>query len=323
MAIITTIEDVKRYLRISNVSEEASLPNMDRYGRRFLKPILGDVYQQLDDAYNENNTEGYDADLLELSRAALVPLAYWSELGYNAAALTDAGIRQQVSDGMQSAYRWQYMELKEALQDQGMEAIDELWQWLYENGSLVGWTEPVVSKTIFKTGAEFALYYPIAQPARVYATLRPFIQEVLQSYVYPTVGSTTVDALVAGGYTEGVGYEALELMKKAVANLTIKQAISRAPCRVTPQGFTVLMGFTSTTDYPHSGTQAGTDNQLAMMHDSCELTGQNMLAKMKAWMDANVDDPHLETYKNSGYYVAPADQPSTDYNSDRKGVYGF
>lgn len=321
MALILTIAQAKQYVRISNVNSEASMPSMDRAGRRFLKPILGPLYDTLDAAVLAGDPAEYDATLLERCRAALVPLAYWSELGMHAAALTDAGVRQQQSESMPAAFRWQYKELEENLHDQGAEAIDALWQYLYDNATDLGWTEPLQHKTVFSNGAEFALFYPIDQPARVYASLRPLIGTVLESYVYEYIGQDLVEELFADKPTTGITGRAFDLLRKAVANLSIKEAVSKLPCKLGANGFTSMMGFTN--ESPRSEEKDAPDTRLRMVYDAAESAGQLFLKNLKTYLDAHATEAGLETYAESDYYIAPADADTTDPNENRTGVYGL
>lgn len=320
MALITTISQAKQYVRLPNVSEDASLPNMDRAGRRFLEPILGPLYQELDDAVDNGDPTGYDATLLERCRAALAPLAYWAELGYNAAALTDAGVRQQASENMPAAFRWQYMELKEALHDQGAEALDALWRYLQQNAGTLGWQEPAGPKTVFADAAEFAIFYPIAQAARVYANVRPFIGEVLDHYVYDVVGSEIVDHLYAEKYAEGVPGKANDLLKKCVAHYTIMVAIDKLNCKLTQNGFVVQLGDKEMPD----GNKADvpSDNRLGHLRTQVEQTGARYLKQLKTFLDKNAaDEPALELYLNSEYYTAPGSSSATDPNDSYTGIF--
>ncbi len=324
MALITTIQQAKQYVRLPNVSEDASLPNMDRAGRRFLEPILGPLYQELDDAVASIDPPGnYDATLLERCRAALAPLAYWSELGYNAAALTDAGVRQQSSENMPPAFRWQYMELKEALHDQGAEALDALWRFLLDNGGTLGWVEPAGPKTVFRGAAEFAKFYPIAQAARVYANVRPFISEILDHYVYERVGQEIVDHLYAENFAEGVPGRANELLKKCVAHYTIMVAIDKLNCKLTQNGFVVQLGDKEMPDSHQADIGQTTDGggRLAHLRDQVEQTGAKYLRQLKTYLDTNAaTEPAFEVYLNSDYYTAPGGT-TTDPNDSRTGIF--
>lgn len=319
MAIITDFDQARNYARISVVGDDARLPNMDRAGRRYLVPVLGlTLYEAV---YDSPDTA--DADLLALCRAAVVPLAFYGELGANAAAWTDAGVRQQDSHGMPAAFRWQYMELQQSLMEQGQEALENLWTWLQEHGADVSWTDPTPGVKLFKDAADFNRYYTLDQPARVYRSLLPLVGQVLDLTVNETVGAEIVKTLSAGQPADGFGFGALDLLKKAVAHLVISEAVGRMPAKLTPQGFTVLLGFTSTTDQPYSGTQQAPDRQLSMLHTNCHNTGMAFLKKAKDYMQANADEAALADFKSGPYYIAPATEMEEDKNLTRTGIFGF
>ena len=113
MALITKIETLRKYVKLSATSTSAvMLPDFDMPEWKYLVPILGnDLYAQLGDNIA---AEGW-GKLLDMCRAIVAPMAVYHDLAFLQATLTDTGIKVMSSESMQSAPKWVYREVRESL----------------------------------------------------------------------------------------------------------------------------------------------------------------------------------------------------------------
>lgn len=314
MSLVTTIAEAKAYLRLPHVSENASLPNIGRVEKRFIVPILGQALFNTLSGFTPN------AGLLALVKAAIVPLAYYNDLAWSHAAITDAGVRVQQSENMPTASRWSYMELKEALHNESMEALNDLWQYLYDNATVLSWTDPSISGVVFKTSTEFSKYFSICQPARVFNSLKPIIAEVEDHFLYPVAGEAFVLALVALASPTAADKKALKLMRNAVAMFTINRACSKLPVQVGGNGLTVLL---SAPDQPTNGQVNAPQSQLQKLEQITENEAQRHLKQLTDYLQATASETVFIPFFESDLYVAPSTEEASNENSRRKGVFAL
>lgn len=318
-SIITTLPTFKKYVRIVYTSTDANgLPNMDRADRKYLVPVLGQsVYTVL----LTKLTDPAWATLLDICRSYVAPMAMLLELPTRNVQITDSGIKKTTSTEMDNVFKWEYLELKESLETQAAEALDELWQHLISNGTAYSWVNPLTDTTVISSASEFKKYYPsILHMHRVFPALQPIMIAIQDQYMADAIGAEFFASLLDIATPDAVEKEALELIKKAVAHLTIMQATIQLPARLTPNGFTVQLS--SNSDATDAGQLASSTATLSTLRSSCESTGGRYIMQLKEHLNANASQSVFTAYYNSEKYVAPGKVPASR-NGSRTGSFGF
>jgi hypothetical protein len=318
MPLITDIATVKQYVKVMFNSSNASLADMTGAEIRFLVPILGQtLYAAL---LATPTTPPYD-DLAEYCKRAVAPLAYWTDLPTLQTQISDGSVGTFVSNNMQAAHRWEFEELSEALADKGCFALENLLQFLFDNAADYSWTVPLNYDLIFLTGKEFNKYYNIYQPYRTFEMLRPLLREVEDQEIRSIIGDGFFEELRDNDAPNDDEKKVIELIKKAVASLTIKKAVERLPVKISAFGFTVMLS--RNPDRAVQGEENAPTDQMSLLHTSVKKSGESYLVKLKDLLNANASDSVFATYFASDFYQAPiAPENVVDPNSTRK-IFGL
>lgn len=321
MALINTNSQAKQYVKVLFTNNETAIPNMTKAERRFIVPILGnDLYDELLTHVEESGTDADLETLLDKVRQALAPLAYWIDLPTIQSQITDAGIRTISNDNMQAAHRWEYEEIKAGLEEDGCWGLEYLLAFLFANASTYSWEPASEYDLIFKHAQEFQKYYPLYQPYRTFQSLRPVIKQIIDQYIISEIGQAFYEELIAEASPSAEQAAAIELIKQAVANLTVMRAVAVLSVKFGADGFTVTLG--ANTEKPDQGRQHANDNQLSLLLKECQRTGESYLLRLSDYLDATASASIFQTYFASEKYKDP-NAVVTDPNSLRKGIFGM
>jgi hypothetical protein len=318
MALITTIEEVKQVLRVSNLNYDSSLPDFESAGQTHLKPILGaTLYDALDTAYNESTLTALQTSLLKKCRKPLVALAFIDDEGFQNVVMTDAGWRQAVTADMPAAFKWQVDRLISSLEKRASNAIEELYQFLLENQVELAWSDSDRKKYLITNGNEFNDCYSLYHPLRTYSLLRPVMSKVEDKYVKPLIGDEYLAELKGLAAPTTEEKEVIRLLRMAVAHLTIKHASETLPVRKWEGGFTVL-NTTSDTQGGKSDQQPAAENLIALERSAADRDGQEYLKDAKRYLNKYASVAIFANYFASDYYTAPGTDSTESKNANKK-----
>lgn len=302
------IVTLRKYVKMSFTTTSVnSMPDLDGAEREYLIPILGDeVYAELDDQVQTNTVTW--GSLLNLCRAAIAPLAVYSDLPFMQASIEDGGIRTTATDHKQPVHQWEYKNIQQALLDKGSKALDQLIQHLLEKGDDYGWDNADTKASYFRTGADFNKYAPIYQPNVTFQQLKPLIAEVEDHFIRAAIGDAFFEELrdkANPGKEEKYVYV---LIKKAIANYTILRAVERLPVKITSYGLLATIENTSRESMPV--TPAGSE-QLNILMQSAQREGDSYHIQFMQFLNATAaaSDTVFTTFKNSTYYKPPVVKP--------------
>jgi hypothetical protein len=321
MPLISNITVFKKYLRVVFTSTtDNGLPNMVRADRKYLVPVLGQsVYDALMAKVTANNNDW--ATLLDICRSYVAPMAMLLELPSKQVQITDSGLKKTTSTDLENAFRWEYLELKNALELQAAEALDELWQHLFESGSTYSWTATNIQGTIIKTATEFKKYYlPLQQSYRCFASLQPVMITIQDQLIHDAITKEFFVYLRDHATPSDAEKIAIELLKKAAAHLTIMAATEQLSVKISGNGFTVLLNDAS--DAPYKGDGAAPSDNLSLLRSSCEKIGQGYIQQLKKYLNETATASVMPIYFNSSKYKAPG-TTTVSPNKNRVGVFGL
>ena len=314
MPLINNIQQAKDAgLKIQFSNTNPTLADMKAAERRFLLPILGKdllniLLQPSDEKYNE---------LLSVAKRAEAHLAYWLDLPVIQTQITDGGLRTFENNNSQAAHRWEYKEVQDMLQQKGCEALEEMLEILHENATDFNWQMPAAFNSVFLTGNDFAQYFALYQPFRTFEQLRPVIKQAEDQYIISTIGQEFYTALLASQNLTELDKKVIVLIKKALAQLTIKIAVEILPVKISAGGFTVLLS--ASNDEPNGTQQQAPGNFMSLLHSSCDKAGNAYISQLVQLLDASASDSVFTAYFSSSLYTAPI--PETDIinrNANRK-----
>ena len=321
MALVKDFATFKKYVKYNFTSEDiGSLLDTGAVEREYILPLLGaDLYNGLQAQVNANAVT--QPALLDLVRAAVVPLTVYKELPFLQIQLGDTGLRKLLSENTQGAFRWEFNEVRDALEEKGCKAIDQLYNYLYTTVVVPAWVAPERLSIVFKTGAEFTRFYDLKYPERTFQTIAHLVKDVEEQYIGSAIGDAFLKELIAKPNPSDNEKEAISLIKKATANLTAMKAIEKKPVRITPYGLFTLLGDSVDDTNPKEKTAAL--QQLNMQRDALERDGESYLMKLKALLNSKSSASVFATYFGSDKYESPAvTAAKEDPNANRK-VVGF
>jgi hypothetical protein len=328
MALLTNDKNlVKEFVRINFINQLSSFPNWEVAEQRHLLPMIGDeMYAKLAVIAADADANDQDKELLKKARAIIAPLAYLIELPLIHTQLTDAGLRVISTANMEAAHRWEFNKAEDYFQDAGAFAIEAFLKFLFQHkADYAEWTGSEEFKAldalVFKTGAEFANYFPLSQPYRLFWDFRPLIKEVQDFYIISAIGEEFLTELLQAANPSDEQKAAVVLIKKAVAQYTIIKAIEKRSTQIGTNGFTVKVTGSYIED-ASAGKDNAPDARLSLLYASCERAGDSYLLQLKEYLNKNASAALFATYFNSPLYETPG-TPQENPNDSRISIIGF
>lgn len=316
MPLIKNIQQVRDAgLKISFTNNGTQLADMKAAERQFLLPILGTALLTAlqatpapDDKFSE---------LLSVAQRAEAHLAYWMDLAVIQTTITDSGLRTFDNNNSQAAHRWEYKEVQDMLEKKGCEALEEMLELLHDNAADWGWQMPGNYNSYFVTGKDFSAYFFLFEPFRTFNQLRPVMKQVEDQYIITTIGEDLFIDLLNKATLTPLELKAFKLIKKAVAQFTIKMAIEVLPVKISNGGFTVLL--TDSSDKPNGQEAQAPTSLMALTHAACEKSGNTYLEELKQLLNTSASAEVFPVYFNSSFYTAPvASQDAVNRNQNRQ-----
>lgn len=324
MPLFKTIQEIAQYVTISNASTSSNvMPKQRGAEEDYIKPVLGDdLFASLQDQVTSGTIT--DTDLMDKVRAALAFLVYYKELPLMHTIITESGLRSVTNDKIQGAYRYQYEQTRQHLENEGLSGLEKLYEYLMANPTKYSaWQTSDaykrLNKNLIKTGKDFSSYYFLFQPHRTFFALQPVMQEVEDFYIKSIVDDTFFDYLKSVADPSTEEKTVIDYLKKAVANLTIHKSITKLAVKIRPEGFTVQLA--SPDRSPAFENNAGAA-QLEQLHQDTYRDGNVYLNKAKTYLNSNASASVFGNYFSSAFYQSP-DTPVTDPNDCIRGIYAF
>lgn len=323
MPLINKMEEVRKSLRISTLSKDGSLPDIEAAEQMYIIPAIGDeLFDDLQTAYNEQSTDKETSLLISLIQKPLAAYAFLDNIALIHVTISDAGIRRFTSDGTPSAFAWEFREVTKALANKAMSGMEVLLTYLEKNVSKwPKWQTSPARKDrnslLIRTGTEFNNNYPLFQPMRTYYSLRTIIVEVQDNYIAPSVGKIFFNSLLANSVGDEHVNEVIRLLKKSVCHYTIKHAVEQRTVEVTDQGFTVLVSSNSN-DVESGGRSAASASLLDSKKQAADRDGAVYLRKAISYLNKYASNTIFPLYFNSEKYSPTRSGTYDRGNANRK-----
>lgn len=186
--------------------------------RQYLVPLLGvamvgeiiEIYQfGPNPDVLERNTDGaserekLDAQLLEICQRANANLAYYTDFDEINTRITDAGFQRQKSDNesFQQVYKYQEDNLRLSFRNKGLNALDELLEFLYAH--IADYPEFATSQAyqdrksaIVRNAKDVNDVCHINSSCIIFLRLQPHLKFVEEMLLRPTVGDRLYEHLI-------------------------------------------------------------------------------------------------------------------------------
>ena len=330
MALITKFEEViNTGLRISNVDRAAALPDFDAAEREYLLPYLG---KALLAALKGNSLTAELALLLPLVCKPLAAFGYWQDLPLMHTRITDAGVRRTSNEKVPAAYRWEYEEAKNYLEERAYSSLEALLSFLDDNrDDYPEWNDDAavqarMNAIVFKSGKEFSDCYKLHHPHRSFHALIPIVLDIERMYIEPAVTKDLLDTYRQRSSTtvlEDEEKQLLSLLQSAIAHLTIAAATERLSCQVTPVGFMVKnTPGSGKTGSGNDGLQQADAEALRRVANNARTQGKKYLAAARNYLNTTASETLFADFFTSELYN-PDKLPIIDSGNSTRKIFRF
>jgi len=331
MALITTIEELKKKLPVAYSNIASKMPTFEMAEERYLLDILGqDLYAELNEAVAAEELSAAQALLLDRCQAVIAPFAYVLNLPFLQTQLTDNGLQRKEPENSRGAFRWEFNAVVDALNDLGYTAQEKLILFLKANATdFPAWANSpyndIENFSLIRDGGDIRNVLGLQQPHRCFLMLRPIFSSVYQLYLEGAIGKEFYQALsarIVAGITTAQDKELLASLRMAAARLCMKHAAQELSIKFGVQGGFTVVDASQARDSGKEGEVDPGDSRMMVFARDMEQTGKALLDKSIAYLNANASETVFQEYFTSALYVNPNLKKELPYdNSNRKGVF--
>ncbi|WP_421811750.1 DUF6712 family protein [Flagellimonas sp.] len=310
--LLTTIEDIKKYVAVNNSLKIESLkPYIIQADRKFLVPACS---QELYDAFETAPTEGVRQKVYELLREASSHLAMFLYIPVGNVEINDHGIIVESGDQSKAAEWWQIRDLRRSFLDAGLGAIDDALKLMEANESLFTEWKGSDSYTMFmelfvKRTDTFNRWFNISNSRRTFLALRPYMLEAHHQYFVGKLGVETVATInfttkplssLSTELAQGIPFQVMELMQASLVNYTVAMAIESGMFEITPSGI-----YQKLDDFPGQKTKTLDDVQINRLLSKKLSAGEEYFKKALTIIEKNTVEFPDYTSKESSQFIKP------------------
>lgn len=323
MALIKSISEVRKYLRVNYTNAETSIPNMDQAARKFIIPFIGqELYDDLQTQYDAGSALPAFVKLLRFVQAALVPLAYCHELPLINTQITDLGLKKSISQDTQPIFKHDFYKLQAMLLENGSDGIEAMLTFLEKNSAdyplwMAAEERKDYRSLIVRNATEFRRVYALVHPQRCYMLLQPCIREAQEQYIIPSIGGPFFKELLDIAVPTEEEKRVIELLQRAVVYLSMLSAPAHLSVSLTSTGFTVQ---SADADLAEPNRTAANESAILRMLQHTERSGLGCLRQAKELLNEKASSITFATYFNSSYYANPA-MTKPSLNSQLKSTF--
>lgn len=287
----------------------------------YLRPLLGAVMtHEVDGIYwnlEPPKRTPQEREVLRLAQRAVLNIALWVNFDVLSVRITDQGFQRQESDSWHPAYKYQEDNLRRTFRNTGLNAIDQLLEYLEANIDLFPAfaTSPaytVSQKAIVRNTAEVQEVYDIGGSRLLFLRLRPIINQVVELTLQPAIGDTLYDALLAylddgttsisGTAYPSTSFDTLRTLCRKVVVMAAVIQLLRTTGSVTDRGAyfaeTIASGGGNETD------RTVTDTRLQLLLTDAQRAYDGYLGRLTRWAmsefaDVNGGNPHTVLHRDN------------------------
>jgi len=334
--MLKTIDEVLATgLRVSSIDGDDSLPDMQEAARLYIIPLIGaTLYNAVADAWAKQGTP-QDATipaairpLLPFVARPIAAYAYLHELPAMHSRITSSGVRRTTTDNMPTAFKWEYENVKDYLEERAASNMDALLLEIDARASdLQAYIDAAIAaerkKLLIKSGPQMAAFFPLCFPAYTYHRLLPVQRKIIDTYIIPVLTPDFYNNLVGATGTDVTtnpnseqAKTLLQILGYAVTNLCIAESVDLLPVKMTPQGFTIV------TPQANAGNQApAPDDSLGRLRSKTFKDGKMYLRRAINALNVLASSSQFASFYNSSKYTGV--RAARDLKNDQRKVYRF
>ncbi len=232
--LFENIQDIKKHIgggaNISIHFEDID-PQILTAAEKHLVPWLGDEFwNELSNAYPNN--EEVLQKLYPFLQRSLAHLAMYEYLPLGRVMFTGNGLMRIELDNQKTAYKYQENEYARAMLYTGYDALEKALKFLTKHrGDYDTYNKSEeadrCSEGLLNWASQFQLAYGKGINRYTFETLLPQLRDVEMMVLLPLLGKVLFEKLRLTEQPEGTTKQLLKLIRKAIANATMREALSR------------------------------------------------------------------------------------------------
>jgi hypothetical protein len=326
MALFKNTEELKQFVPATVTFDfEAVKPFIHQAEVKYIMPYLGvDQFNALRVAYQANSLSNAQTKLLELVRIPLANFAFALFVPVGQLQIAASGIQQGGSKDKKAAAQWQIDELQTSFMNAGYDAIDPMLEYLEENKLLFpAWASStaytVLKQFFINTARQFSEFVWINESRRTFLTLRAHMKKTEEFSILPITCKPLFAELksqILSGSISGANQALLNLIRPAVAHLTIARAIEELSVVFSENGIQVANNVGSTYT---KGKEPASDARLQRLKCQAQADGETYLARIRELLEEDLTAYPL--YRESPCYQSKAHR--LYQNDPESGLYIF
>lgn len=290
--LITTKDQIKRYVSLTSINIDTVSPSMRKVERRILIPFISqDVYNRL--SQDESLLSSKEVQLLDLCREALVNLSYYIYFPHMIIDVGDGGATRTETAEKKAAYLGDKHRAQDKLRDDGYDALEEILEFLYENiDDFVGFRDTEIYKTLshylISSVKEFSRYYK-GVSFLVFLNMISFMSIVEDKFkdknalggFYDEIKEKTQDKMLDSDWAV-----ILELTKKAFVYMTYAETADELGIKMDDRGLYIetIKGWPGNNLKPQDHLSDGKKFELI---EKCRIRASVYLSELKEYLLEN------------------------------------
>lgn len=326
---ITRKEEVLEVLPMAaSIDVKELFPYLWKAENEVIKPILGAAQMEsLADGYDAYVSGDYDPNLLDEPQTellirvqmALVNIAVRGWAPFVIGSISSKGITEASGENTKAARLATINLMLEAAEADGNRSVESMLELLDENrASYLDWVDSPEMVALFSgyfvTAADFNEYFYIGGSRYTFLRVQPQVKEAkrLVDRVIWEMGPELIAEQKDGNLT-AANTELLALVKKAVANLAMADALLMMRFEVGSYGVTLMATSAANRDVVRTKTPVG-DGQLSVIREKAKVDGMAALEQIKDLIYGNIDD--YPTFRDGAHYTPDAPAPERFVNEE-------
>jgi hypothetical protein len=251
--MVELFKDLPEVRRFLPVSASFNINDLEQFvfeaARKYIIPWVGNtIYTDLVTDHAAGNLNAEQAALLPYVQRPLACFAFDLYLPFAKLSVGGAGLQRTETDTHKSPFKYQEQDLEQRNKERAWDAFELMLAYLEEKNDVVI-KDAVKWKNadgfvrngalVINSAADFNEQYRTGQGRQLFEALRPLISDIEEFSLVPNIGQTYYNELkeeIAARDISEVNAKALKLIKKAVANFVIEQAVLKGMAHITAHG---------------------------------------------------------------------------------------
>lgn len=328
MALIKTIEEVKKYADISkSVSFSTLVPDFNEVEEKYIQKHLSDaLYLDLVGKYNAGTLSAIEAKLHSIAQNVITNIGLGLNVDIKQISYSDSGLQRREDAESKTAYQYQKNDLQRYFLTRGYNAIETMLEYLENNtATFTTWVNSpayTISKTLLINSAtEFSKHYDIKNSRRTFLSLQHIISNVETFEIEDVISTDLFDEIkgqiLSGTLSEDNTILLDKYVNKALAYLSISKALTEFVVNIDHSGIYISESNSAQSSKAEKKTPPDHLRE-AKKHDTYR-TGMAYLDKAAEFLNKKASEIKYAAYFNSEKYEAPI--IITTENPDSK-LYG-